>query len=253
MRIFPILAVVYCASSVAQAAFTIDLDHVFSGYNPVGSTPYLSATFTGGQAAANCGGSNANGCVQVTLTNNLASGQFVSEWDFNIRNISALTALAFYDSSGLITDSVGQPVVGDTTYQNLVAPAGKKTQYDAYKADGDGYHDWGFLFPTDGASRFFAGSKTFYLSGVGAVIAEADFNSLGTDSGNGQYRSAAHIQGIPGTPTCSGWVGDSGGSPGGASSGSCSAVPEPLYSGLALTGTLIAFAYLARRRLLMGA
>ena len=233
------------SAGIARADFNVNLEEVFSGNTPDGSPAWLNVAFaTEANAATFCAGST-NGCVKLTLTAvNLSASEKVSEWDFNYGGSTSFTRFQLYDSSGgfLTSDAGSKSLSGIGTFNNF--------SLDTYQADGDGKFDLGFNFSTAGSGYFNASTspKVFYLSGLNGAITADGFNSTsatGGDSGSG-YISAAHIQGITGG--CSGWVGDVGGTTSGGS-GPCTAVPEPVHSGLFLTGSLmIGIALLSGRR-----
>jgi len=237
-----LLVAVTLAAGVANAdTFSVDLTTVFSGATPPGSSPWGTALFTQltGADLANCGATATN-CVQLTMTGNLQNANnFITEWDFNVSQAS-LTGLAI--TAGAINGAT--------------APTIDPYSSNAYKADGDGFYDFGFQYASAAAGRFDGtNSAIFYISGIGASVTAASFNTASENSQSlGAYVTAAHVQGITsGSQTCSGWVGGITASAGKAVSGPSGdclpSVPEPLHSGLFLTSGLIGFVFLARKRL----
>jgi len=142
MKTRVLLTFVILASAVAKADFSVTLGTVFSGAIP-GETNPLTATFTdlGAGTALTCGVGVAS-CVQLTMkANGLATGEFVSEWDFNTTATSLTIA-----GPGTKTGSFNNPSVGGLSSNN-------------YKADGDGYYDFSFGYDTSsGTSNRFDGT-----------------------------------------------------------------------------------------------
>lgn len=165
-------------------ALTYNLNFVFSGDTPTGSPPWMQANIT-----------NIAGGVHVDLVNMLKSSlEFASEVSLNVN--PALNATSFTYSA-----------------LNPVASAGTiSTGVDAFKADGDGYFDILFSFPTaEGPDRFTMGETASY-SILGAGLDETDFAFLSAPDGAGAglYYAAAHIQGIPDDGEGSSWIGATG-------------------------------------------
>lgn len=234
-----LLAAVVLAAGVANAdTFSVDLSTVFSGATPPGSSPWGTATFTDVNNTF-CSGSLL-GCVELTMTGNLQNASnFITEWDFNVAQ----------------TGLTGLTITANTLTAGVTAPTIDPYSSNAYKADGDGFYDFGFQYTSAAAGRFTGtDSATFYITGVGTAITFASFNTPSENSQSlGAYVTAAHIQGITsGSQTCSGWVGgvtNVGTAKSGPSGDCLPSVPEPLHSGLFLTSGLIGFVVLARKRL----
>ena len=227
------------SGSARADSYTINLDHVFSGGVPSGSTPYLTLTIA--DIAAGDGGG-----VQFTfhVSSGLDAANKVTEWDFNVTSLGSgpLTNTSFTYVSGQAVDSI---TVG----------------LGCCKADGDGFHDIFFNFPSSG-DTFGAGEDSVYKIASSLGLTAVNFVDLGTSSPNGQYFSAAHIQGLNGTGSCaSGWVGGagplnniSGTNAGGPSTGctgdtstTATQVPEP--SAMFLVGSgLLVLARASRRK-----
>ena len=236
-----ILAMTLWSTSVRADSFTIDLDHVFSGGIPSGPTPYLTLTIS--DIAAGDGGG-----VQFTfhVSSGLDAANKISEWDLNVTSLgSGLDNTSFTYVSGQLVGSI-------------------TVALGCCKADGDGFHDIEFDFPTSG-DTFGAGEDSIYKIASSFGLTAANFVDLGTSSENGQYFSAAHIQGLNGTGDCvSGWVGGAGplnnisGTNGGGSATGCTgdtsttatqatSVPEPSTMFLLGSGLLV-LARAARRK-----
>jgi hypothetical protein len=198
------LGVVFAGIALHRAGAateTLDLNDVFSGTTPGGSQPWL--TLTSQDVATNT--------VQFTFdaVNLPTGGEFVSGWYFNFNPAldSDLTKLSF--------SIVSNPTGFTTSNIKVGTMAG---------ADGGGYYNFEFDFPTSG-STFTSGEQVVVdVSGTnGFSVNESDFLYLASPhGGNGVYYSAAHIQAESGGN--SGWIG-------------ATAIPEPT-SYAAIVGVL---------------
>ena len=165
---------------------TLGMEIVYSGdVSPGGSSPWLTATFDDHDSA---------GSVTLTLTaSNLVTGEFATEWCFNLD--------PDMDPANLAITQISKT----GSFDNPTITKGK----DVYKADGDGKFDILFDFAdNDGVNtRFTAGdSVQFTLSGIGTLTVDSfDFTSPASGGKTGLY-SAAHIQGIVGVGGNSDWV-----------------------------------------------
>ncbi len=74
--------------TVSAQALTFDLNYAFSGSSPSGTAPWLTATFADDGANT----------VVLTLQAHLATSEFVSEWAFNITDISKIPLGFTYDN-----------------------------------------------------------------------------------------------------------------------------------------------------------
>jgi hypothetical protein len=167
------------AAAVRADSLTLGLSQVISGGAPVGTQPYLTATFT------DLGPSD----VKLTLdTFNLDSSQFIGEWDFNFDPTLDVSKLDFTHVSGSGAD-LKKPVT-----------------LDADSVSGGPAHglDVELLFNDAASKRLTGGSSTmFEITGTGGLSFTAkSFDFFNTSLG---YESVAHVQAIPGTPD-SGWV-----------------------------------------------
>lgn len=195
------MALAFALMAGTQAeALTFTLDQEFSGATaPVGTPPWLSATFT--QSGANT--------VRLTMSDvNLTDNEFVTSWFFNLNPAKDPTQLSFAYVSGIVADAID-------------------TDEDDLQADGDGLFDIRFEFPTaPPAGRFGAGGTSVYdliLTG----LLESDFNFVSqVGGGNGVFHTAAHVQGI-GIADESGWIGDTNGDGDGGGDGGPAPIPEP--------------------------
>lgn len=197
--IFVILILTFGVTS-ANADIQVPLDYKFSGTPPSGSTPWLTATFTD---------ISDNNVRLIMSASNLTGSEFISKWYFNL-NPDLAGSLTFtpYDTSD----------VESVTPSYII---------NEYKADGDGWYDIRFEFPTaDGSTdRFTSGDSIIYdisYSGTGAFDVSSFIFKSSPGGGNGVYESAAHIQGITGGT--SGWIGNT------------TVVPEPISSTLFIVG-----------------
>ena len=211
------LTVALVLPSAARAdLLTINLDTTFTGTPPVGTSPFVTATFS----------SDVAGVVSLTITNNLPAGEFIDTFLFNIDPYlhSNLTVLK---DGGVAPSSISK---GTNAFGNNNVPG--------FGFNTSGLFDFQLNFPSPKASRFDGGLSSTY-SIFGGSITAASFNFLSATPG-GPYLAAAHVQGIPFLGgTVSGGIGAS----------PMAAVPEPataLMLGLGLAGS--AAAGLRRRR-----
>ncbi|MDA8091188.1 MAG: PEP-CTERM sorting domain-containing protein [Nitrospiraceae bacterium] len=173
----------------AQADLIFHLDDAFSGTAPTGSQPWLSADFH----------TVAPGDVLLTMTNYLQNGQYVSGWYFNVNqnDLNVLTAGDFSWNSGNKANSI-----------DVATSEGQS----GYNADGDGYYDIVFNFPTSSPNQYFGSSggttSVYEIKLPGLTANDFAYMSYEKNQGeSGPFYSAAHVQNIP-IPcgTSSGWV-----------------------------------------------
>jgi len=166
--------------SLRADTLTFNPRFLFSGTSPTGSPPWLTATFS----------SDAPGTVTLTMSSSFKdTGEFVTEWDFNLNPALDPASLSIIYNSG------------------PTASVSKGT--NAFFADGDGYFDIEFLFPTDPQGSRFSDSKTSVYTIIGDSITASSFNYLSyINGGEGVYHTGAYIQGIP-SGVGSGWIGNS--------------------------------------------
>lgn len=157
----------------AMAAVIFDLDTTINGSTPTGSPPFLTAVFQ----------TTATDTVQVTLTNNMPSTNFVDNWMFNV---DSLPALVFTWVSGVQAISVTSGLDFSNGGSNMKA----------------GLFDVEFHYPgnTSDPNKFDGGHTSVYtITGTG--ITENSFlalsvNDPGSPPSTGGWYSAAHVQGF---------------------------------------------------------
>ncbi len=214
MRQFAVLlfsTALLCAGS-ASAQLTFPLDVEFSGgADPLGPTPWLSITFDDSFGGATD--------VRITIDAlNLAGSEFASGVYVNFDSALDPTLLSFV----AVDNSDSVPTIS--------------TGIDAFKADGDGFFDILFDFPTSSGAEFGSGESVIYDISYTAAIAESSFDfDSAPGGGNGTFKAAAHVQSI-GTGGESGWIGSTG-----------ALVPEP-NSALLLVSGLLGLAFAGSRR-----
>jgi hypothetical protein len=235
--LFAVAAVGLSLSATAQAALTISLNKTYTGTDPQGNTPWLVATFTDNVLA----GPN-NDYVTLTLsvlgdplsastTDGLQTvsgvSEFVTKWSFNLdpaKSISSLTATRISGATASVSKG--------SNNQDVLSSKGYDLLFDFPSAGSGG-----------GSSRLGAAAAShktsvYDLKIAGSDLSSTNFNFFNTplDNVRGNFRSAAHVQGIG---TLSAGIGD---------------VPNPVPMpaaapmGLALMGILAAVKYVRGRR-----
>ncbi len=177
-----VLTLALVASGAQAGIIEYPLSIEFSGATPpVGSAPWLTATFDDGGAP---------GSVTLTLeATNLTGGEYVAKWFFNLDPALNVASLLF--SVPVITGTMDDPVINLGT--------------DAHKANGDGFFDIFLNFSNveDADKRFGPGeSLEFIITGIGTLTA-ASFDFLSVLSPADGLPTAAHVQGIG---EFSGWI-----------------------------------------------
>ena len=182
-----LLFVLFLHSPSIALTITYNLDSSFpTKPNPDGSSPWLTAIFDD---------QGTTGSVLLTLNGSLTGDNFVTEWDFNLDPTLDPENLVFTLQTGYTAPTA--------TISN---------QIDKFKADGDGYFDIEFLFPTPntGADPRFNDSKTisYLITGISSLTADDFSFQSETSGGEGNWYTAAHIQSIT-DPAGSTWIGAS--------------------------------------------
>lgn len=212
-----LFAILFCASVAQATTITYYLVTEFSGGTPpAGMMPpaWLTATFT----------DSAAGEVTLTMTaTNLVGNEKVTEWSFNFDPQADPTKLtpALIDGTAPTPDNIRLGINVD-------------------KADGDGYFDIKFEFPTSGDTfgSLESISYKFTYSGTGTLSADwFDYPSEIIGGGNSIWHTAAHVQATGADGKGSGWIGD-GPEPG----------PGPEPAALLLVGSgLLLIGFLRKR------
>ncbi len=216
------------ATPVLSATIVFNYNQEFSGGTaPLGSTPWMVSTFSASPTTYIIGSSTYD-AVRLTINlSNLQSGAFISETDFNI-------------DPTLNPANLGVNFVSGNSHANVTP--GLAT--DSFKADGDGFYDISFSFPTSSGSTFGSGTQAvFDIEATNVATASAltpgSFAFLSKPAGgHGPFYAAAHVQNTGIGNGGSGWI---------APSGFTSVVPVPTAVWLFGSG-LMGLAAIARRK-----
>lgn len=175
----------------AYAYIYITYDEVYTGGQPAGDTPWLTALFENPGEDLMAGGYDFNSGVLLTLdSTGLAGSEFVSNWYFNLNPGLNVEDLTF-------------------TYVSGVVPGKKNvdwTSADGFKQSGKGIPlNVRIPFVTKNDSRFGDDLVSqILITGIEGLLAE-DFN-FSVEAKGDEYVSVAHIQGIENDPEGSAWV-----------------------------------------------
>jgi hypothetical protein len=199
-----------------------------NGTSPVGATPWLTATFE--DVAA--------GDVKLTLTNNLLSGQFITDVLFNSKlDATGLTFTEFNAGAPPTVLSVTQSATQSLTGGSQIKGGGYNIDINYDNSPPVN------RFGTQGGTV-----SIFEITGTG--LTAANFLKPSLDNGSmfgGPYYMAADVLGIPaGTDgqTIGGSIGDAS-----AVVGTTSAVPEPETYAMMLAGLgLMGFVAMRRKQ-----
>jgi hypothetical protein len=205
-----------------EGALAATYSYVFSnefsgGTPPDGTPPWATLSF-----------SDVVGGVQLSLSlMGLVAPESVKGFYFNFganpgdaTTASRLGGLTFTHTGGDAATSIDR--------------GGSTPLLNQYKADGDGYFDIRFNFPSGGG--FNAGEQSVYLIS-GSSVSAADFNSQSlTGGGNGIWYAAMHVQNTGTGNGGSGWVG-----------ATVSPIPEPQTYAMLLAGITLLTVFGLRR------
>jgi hypothetical protein len=186
--VFLLLGAFLCIFQPANAAtVTFNLGNEFSGaFEPAGSPPWARATFT----------DLAPGTVRLTMSAlNLTGSEFISEWFFNLE-----TGL---NPNDLTFDYVDATAVGGSG--NVSISTGVNNQ-DADGQKGFGFDiRFGFPFAASPAGNRFTNGEEVIYDIEDTTITANSFNLRNKDD-QGEFKSAAHVQGIGGNDNNSGFI-----------------------------------------------
>ena len=209
LRAIAIFAITASGQVSAAATYNYSFGTEFSGGTPpVLASPWATLSFSDVSL----------GAVSMALNlSGLAANENIKNFYFNF---GGAEALIFSPTGGQAASKIA-------------------TGSNAFKADGDGYYDVKFSFPTSG--NLFGGgeSSSYTITGTGLTAAAFDAQSLcGQGCGNGGWYSALHVQNTGPDKKGSGWIG-----------ATVSPVAEPenyvlMLAGLGLVG------FIARRRMM---
>ena len=178
-------ALVFAVMPVHAATVTFNLSTVFSdgAVAPDGPAPYGTVTLDDGDTA---------GSVQMTVD---VSGSV---------GLADMTELYLnFDPSFDVSNLLFDYYLGSTGPQALNVSTG----LDAYKADGDGFYDIWFNFPTADGSTFSGGQTVVYDITSTALITASSFNFLSAPAGgSGPFLAASKWQSTGPDGLDSAWV-----------------------------------------------
>ena len=205
-------------ASGTNLAFQLDTIFSANSVAPTGPGPWITTTFA-----------DAPGGVLMTISNvNLTAGEKLDVADFNLNPNLSVANLTFSLQSQV--GSFSAPTIGQST--------------DNFKADGDGYYDFQFMFQTGNNNSFMGGdSITYLVAGIPGLTPE-DFAYLSKPSngnGAGPFYAALHVQNTGSSGNNSAWT-EPGSGP------SFYVVPEPCLSALLGLGAAVALALRPRRQ-----
>jgi hypothetical protein len=188
------------ATPAFSATVVLNYDQEYSGGTaPLGATPWMVSTFSASPTTYVIDSITYN-AVRLTIDlSGLQSGAFISETDFNIDPTLNPANLSFSFVSG-----------------NSHANVTPSLATDSFKADGDGFYDISFSFPTSSGNTFGSGAQAiFEIEATNAVTAAALMPELFAflskpAGGHGPFYAAAHVQNTGVGNGGSGWIAPSG-------------------------------------------
>ena len=224
-KFLKLIAILVLAAS-GQASYAVvefDLNTVINGSTPSGPAPWMTATFEDG----------ATDHVTLTLTNNMGSGQFITDLVFN----------SLVNPSSLIFTRTDAPPPNVSNPPGIQASVGQIFDGGSDLKAGL-FNIWIPFSPSGGPTNQFNSTNSPVIFDIlGSGLTEGSFVMLSADGGPGflgtDYFMAAKVQGIP----C---VGESCQTLSG-SIGTTAAIPEPeIYAMMGIGLALMSF--MARRR-----
>jgi hypothetical protein len=164
--------------TVEAGVVAFDLDTKINGSTPTGTAPWLTATFTDINSTT----------VELTMTNNMPSTNFVSTWLFNYTG-SAPTAAFVSGQAGIS----GTPTIDAT--QDLAGGNNIKAGLFNIK------FDFSTSNSNSGAARFSGGETSVYDFTRASGLTASDFQLFSINKPNpngslGGWYSAAEVQGF---------------------------------------------------------
>lgn len=201
---------------------TIQLGTVYTGDIPDGSAPWLTATFTSDTGSTS---------GTLTLTSNLSDSDFLQ----GLNNSHSTVGWAFFLDQSLASISCSSGTCANNalfggSYNSASVP---------------GVFNLAFGWPSQ-QGRFESGDTAVYALTFASPLSDSPFAANGSG-----WWSVAHVQGITGPGSCSGWI--VAGTGGVLASGPCSQipiqpVPEPAELGVFGLGLLLIGLFLGVHR-----
>jgi hypothetical protein len=199
-KLLTAVGLLIAATPAFSATVVLNYDQEYSGGTaPLGATPWMVSTFSASPTTYVIG-SNTYNAVRLTIDlSGLQSGAFISETDFNIDPTLNPANLSFSFVSG-----------------NSHANVTPSLATDSFKADGDGFYDISFGFPTTSGNTFGSGTQAIFdIEATNAATASAlmpeSFAFLSKPAGgHGPFYAAAHVQNTGVGNSGSGWIAPSG-------------------------------------------
>ncbi len=232
-KITPLLLLALAAATslptyATAISATIDLDTIFTGASPSGSSPWLNATFTS-DTTSNTG--------TLTLTSKLTGSDFLQ----GLESANAAVGWAFFLDSGISSIAC---TAGNNCADNVLFD-------DTFNAGPVG-NSWNLAFGWASGDRFEAGDTAVYDITFDSILAGGSPFGTNTDDRVGGWLAVAHVQGIG--SGCSGWIVGGAGSGAQGETEQCASVqvPEPSVLGMFGLGTLMVGLFAGLHRRLFG-